>query len=787
LKPLTSVAPLIVAASLANECARSAPIDRDDALRLIDGIVAALEFQSDVGHLASPPADYPLAGVDLFGEISQLRQQVNSGAITSEIDFESNFTAIIGKAQDGHLAFQFDGLSVFVYQRLVGSFVSVSSDGTSDPEIFLYEEFVAYQAGEGEAPSAVTQVNGQDVAEFLATQSQNVSYGGFQDPDALYNQMFYALNDGSGGSSSIGLFGFDRTYIGEETTVSFANGSSASAPNVAIYNSPFDFSGLEDGRSFYNLFCNATLKAAAQGYDLNDPDTLAGIRVDPVKKKELVHQKREQKRQEKRQVTTSSRSLSPTATSAAPVVPEGTQIPGYPTPVAISEDLSLSGYFLEGAGFEDTAVLVLQQMSEADPEGFQSTMTDFMNQCRQSRKTQLIVDVQGNPGGTISLGYEVFKQLFPDILPYGAGTLRAHEGLDILGNYYTNFTSQLAQENPGNLTLLQANNYYAQYSAESYANDSGQLFDNWDELYGPVETPQDNFTNLIRWNIDDLDFNLASGNIVISGFANNTDVQPSPFTSENIILLSDGRCSSTCTILAHFLKWQGKVKSIAMGGRPQTGAMQAVGGVKGSQVYQYALLASDVYYAWQGATLNDQPEISSSIEASSTLGPILNDSTYVIFRGANAGAGASALTDFQVNWQNNIAEGDATYTPLQFVYEAADCRLWYQPQHINDISNLWATVAAQAFGLNNTDVFSLCVEGSTNAASSLSGNATLFNDGNPTNVTSFQPEQNADGGSSGGSGGSGSGDDGGDDNTAGRFAASSVVTFVAIAAALLAL
>lgn len=364
-------------------------------------------------------------------------------------------------------------------------------------------------------------------------------------------------------------------------------------------------------------------------------------------------------------------------------------------------------------------------------------------------------------------------------------------GLDILGNYYTNFTSQLAEEFPGNLTLLQANNYYAQYSAESYANGSGQLFESWDQLYGPVETPQDSFTNLIRWNINDTDFNLASGNIVVSGFGNNTDVQPSPFTSENIILLSDGRCSSTCSILAHFLKWQGKVKSVAMGGRPQNGAMQAVGGVKGSQVYQYALLASDVYYAWQGASLTGQLEIASSIEASSTLRPILNDSTYIIFRGASAGIGIEALTDFQVNWQNNIAEGDSTYMPLQFVYEAADCRLWYQPQHINDISNLWATVAAQAFGLNDTDVFSLCVEGSTNLPSSLSGNATLFNDGNPTNVTIFQPEQNGEsGGGDGGEGGrssSSSSSSGGDDNAAGRFAASFVATVVAIAAAMFAL
>lgn len=33
--------------------------------------------------------------------------------------------------------------------------------------------------------------------------------------------------------------------------------------------------------------------------------------------------------------------------------------------------------------------------------------------------------------------------------------------------------------------------------------------------------------------------------------------------------------------------------------------------------------------------------------------------------------------ELSFNFRNNIAEGDASITPLQFVYEAADCRLYY--------------------------------------------------------------------------------------------------------------
>lgn len=41
--------------------------------------------------------------------------------------------------------------------------------------------------------------------------------------------------------------------------------------------------------------------------------------------------------------------------------------------------------------------------------------------------------------------------------------------------------------------------------------------------------------------------------------------------------LTDGACSSTCALLAEMFKQAG-AKTLALGGRPATGPMQAVGG-----------------------------------------------------------------------------------------------------------------------------------------------------------------------------------------------------------------
>lgn len=295
-------------------------------------------------------------------------------------------------------------------------------------------ELMDYLAGAGDMPSAVTQINGQSAATFLAQQGQNVSYGGFQDPDALYNSQMWVLNSGLGNTPSYGAFSVGQGYPGDNTTLTFANSTTVSEPNYAIFNGQlFSFRGLVDGPSYYNLYCNATRKALADGYDINDFSSSAKKKRSLEENNAHIrqHLKRWQKFEEnleKREPAKAAATSHLTATSTqAAVTQTATQLDGYPSPVAISDDLTLSGYFLDEPGFTDTAVLVAQQMSEEDPMSFQSTLTKFMDACRSGNKKQLVIDIQGNPGGTVSLGYEIFKQLFPSVYPYGAGTLRAFE------------------------------------------------------------------------------------------------------------------------------------------------------------------------------------------------------------------------------------------------------------------------------------------------------------------------------------------------------------------------
>ena len=584
------------------------------------------------------------------------------------------------------------------------------------------DDYYNYLNDTGAEPSAITQINGLDTEKFILALAENSTNGGFQDPDALYNSFIWSWNLGEGARNSPGLFsGFLQEPLDPWTNLTFANGTTTPYPNYATATG--DFTGVVDGESFYSIFLNATNKASA--------------------------------------LTASATATAITATNTATATPTAvSQIIGYPTPETISEDGAASGYSINEPGFENVAVLSLRFMSETAQESFQDTLTQFLDTCRSQNKTHLVLDLIGNPGGTIALGYETLKQLFPTLEPYGAGNYRASDGFQLLGDAVTNISAQVMQEQPDNYTAFEAVGGTTVWAGDTYLNENGTMFTSFSEYYGPASAANGygNYTELSRYDLANPQFDEAFGNIIISGYGNESSVAPQPFNNSNIIMLTDGQCSSTCTILAHFLKYQAKVKSVTLGGRPQTGAMQAVGGIKGSQVQPFNIL-----YALTAQTYELIDNATAATWEGTSLETILELGEYLLLRTASAGATPSELS---FNIRNNIVEGDTSLTPLQYVYEAADCRLFYQPRHIANITNIWVDAAAQAFGLNGTSVFSGCVSGSTGQASSLSGDATLFDGGKIENATEVHGGSESSSGSSGGSG---------SQNGAGVLQASSIV------------
>lgn len=272
----------------------------------------------------------------------------------------------------------------------------------------------------------------------------------------------------------------------------------------------------------------------------------------------------------------------PSSTATAATTPTPVPAPpGYPQPQFRSIENLNGGYYLDGAGYEDVAVLNIASFvgDGSEEMDFQDVNTNFLKKAKADGKTKLIVDVSANGGGTILQGYDIFKQLFPEMQPYGASRLRAHEAANSVGSVF----SAAASGVPRSLGIANDNIINVVASPFNFRQDmniEGQKFKAWDngttQKYDQRSYNNDNFTGILRWDLSDPLTTINSGGINVTGYGNRTGFTQ-PFAAENIVMVYDGYCASTCTIFSELMRQQGGVKAIAMGGRSNSKMIQAVG------------------------------------------------------------------------------------------------------------------------------------------------------------------------------------------------------------------
>lgn len=131
------------------------------------------------------------------------------------------------------------------------------------------------------------------------------------------------------------------------------------------------------------------------------------------------------------------------------------------------------------------------------------------------------------------------------------------------------------------------------------------------------------------------------------------------------------------------------VRVVAVGGRPTLGPMQAPAGTRGAIQY-------------------DTTNLDGSI---STVQTVLHDShsREQNFLPDRTDTGEVYVTYASVNLRDQVRNGETT--PLQFAYEAADCRIFYTTQTVFNYTRLWK-YAADAIWTKP----SLCVTNSTGFA-----------------------------------------------------------------------
>jgi hypothetical protein len=131
------------------------------------------------------------------------------------------------------------------------------------------------------------------------------------------------------------------------------------------------------------------------------------------------------------------------------------------------------------------------------------------------------------------------------------------------------------------------------------------------------------------------------------------------------------------------MRYDAGAKTVVVGGRPGPGPMQATGGTRGARSYSISKLDSDMENA------------RSFAKYLNSTAPIFPDRTNDIF-----------IFSASINLRDSLRKG--LEMPLQFVYDAADCRLYFTHDTLFNQTALWLH-AAEAIETPGSS----CVTGST--------------------------------------------------------------------------
>lgn len=162
--------------------------------------------QTTTSWLKEPPAEYAekiQPPYDFWANFERIYDAAASGSYESEYAFEFDLYEAFQVSHDGHFVYVPYAVGLlFNFARTEG-LVSVSTDGTSIPQVYLYSDILtASTSNMSFTPSELTQIDGQDSTEYLLNWSQ---YGSLQDRDALWNNVFVELAQIQLGSSGSGL------------------------------------------------------------------------------------------------------------------------------------------------------------------------------------------------------------------------------------------------------------------------------------------------------------------------------------------------------------------------------------------------------------------------------------------------------------------------------------------------------------------------------------------------------------------------------------------------------
>lgn len=228
---------------------------------------------------------------------------------------------------------------------------------------------------------------------------------------------------------------------------------------------------------------------------------------------------------------------------------------------------------------------------------------------------------------------------------------------------------------------------------------NGSAYASVSSILGPVTLNNDTFTAY-----QFMPLNETSPSFNLTGTGHRSSPPPAVFEPEDVVLLTDGTCGSTCTLFSYLMLFQVNVRTVTVGGRPRAGAMQSVAGVEGAQIF----FLEEISAAAAAAIYLNPEELNVTGSEIAELAE-----GYALQRAADPDRPGA------VNGRNAFSRTNSE-TPLQFLYQPANCRVFYTRDMIFGPAEVWK----RAVDATWTDPERFCVEGSRVDWEDLAGQGT---------------------------------------------------------------
>ncbi|PWY71795.1 hypothetical protein BO94DRAFT_608436 [Aspergillus sclerotioniger CBS 115572] len=338
--------------------------------------------------------------------------------------------------------------------------------------------------------------------------------------------------------------------------------------------------------------------------------------------------------------------------------------------------LEATCYYLPDSDLQDIAILFipsfLPDKTPTQPTDFANNATTFIQSALRANKTKLIIDLSLNGGGYVNSGYDLFRLFFPDEPIYAASRFRAIEQADLAGQA---LASLQADQNNTETDACSTTNW----CVSSWVTPNQTYhYTSWTEIFGPEEQFHGNMSTLVAPQDMDSSSDLTNP---IRGYGGIEQVPTTaPFRAEDILIITDGSCTSTCTIFLSLMTTSHpNIKTLVYGGRPTQTPMQTIGGSRGNQ---------DVEINYIDTLRDAAMQYAPSEKMRDRLDEVFFDSKKLPFYVQ------SAAVNFKSAYRRDEGE-----VPLQFVYEAAGCRRFWTWENVVNPGSRWVDAARAVWGL----------------------------------------------------------------------------------------